>query len=112
ILPGCSNEDITFADYAYQSVYFPYQAPVRTLILGDEVLGDNTIDRARSFSIGVAMGGAYHNGKDRTVEVAYAPELAANLTNGNGGPMTLLPASHYEADFGPITIPNGSFSGT
>lgn len=112
VLPGCTNEDITFDDYDYQSVYFPYQAPVRTLVLGDEALGDNTIDRERSFSIGVAMGGAYYNDKDRIVEIAHAPELAQNVTNGNGGPMTVLPASHYEATFGPITIPKGSFAGT
>lgn len=112
VLSGCTNEDITFDDYGYQSVYFPYQAPVRTLVLGDEALGDNTIDRERSFSIGVTMGGAYYNKKDRAVEVAYAPELMTNVTNGGGDPMALLPPSYYEADFGTITIPEGSFAGT
>ena len=33
---SCTNKDIEFDDFKYQSIYFPYQMPIRTIILGDE----------------------------------------------------------------------------
>jgi hypothetical protein len=110
IVSGCSR-DIEFEDYDYQSIYFPYQTPVRTIILGDESVGDNTIDLEHAFSIGVAMGGAYENNKDRIVTVEYAPELGENITDKFGNPMEVLPAGYYEAVFDKIIIPAGEFSG-
>lgn len=108
---GCSNVDIEFDDFDYQSIYFPYQTPVRTLILGDESVGDNSIDLEHAFSIGVAMGGAYENKRDRIVTVEYAPELGENITDGSGNAMEVLPAGYYEANFDKIVIPAGEFSG-
>jgi len=108
---GCSNVDIEFDDFDHQSIYFPYQTPVRTLILGDESLGDNSIDLEHAFSIGVTMGGAYENTKDRIVTVEYAPELGENITDGSGNPMEVLPSGYYEANFDKIIIPAGEFSG-
>jgi hypothetical protein len=103
---GCSNQDIEFDDFDFKGVYFPYQSPVRTIILGDEEIGDNTIDREHAFSIGVSIGGMYKNTKDRDVFVQFAPELAANLKN-----VELLPADYYQATFDKLTIPAGSFFG-
>ena len=111
VASGCSNWDIEFDDYDYQSIYFPYQTPVRTIILGDESVGDNSIDLEHAFSIGVAMGGAYENKKDRIVTVEYAPELGENITDDTGNPMEVLPAEYYQAVFDKIIIPAGKFSG-
>lgn len=111
LIASCSNQDIEFDDYAYQAVYFPYQSPLRTLMLGDEVLGDNTIDREHAFSIGATMGGAYMNTKDRNISIQLAPELAANLTDGGGNPLEILPANYYSATLDEIVIPAGSFVG-
>ncbi len=117
LLFACTNRDIEFDDYLYQSIYFPFQMPVRTLILGDEVVGDNSIDRERAFSIGITMGGVYENNKDRVVEIAYAPELAENIINAaTGDTLELLPESYYDASFiqqatDNITIPAGAMSG-
>jgi hypothetical protein len=103
---GCSNQELPFEDFDYQGVYFPYQSPYRTIILGDDEVGDNTIDRERAFSIGGSIGGMYVNTKDRDVFVEYAPELAANLTG-----VTLMPENYYTATFDKFTIPKGSFFG-
>lgn len=117
LLFSCTNRDIEFDDYDYTTVYFPFQKPIRTLILGDEAVGDNTIDREQAFTIGITMGGVYENEVDRNVTVAYAPELAENLIDaGTGDTLQLLPESYYEAAFldqGQITltIPAGEFSG-
>lgn len=108
---GCTNSDIEFDDFEFQAVYFPFQAPVRSIMLGDEVIGDNSIDLEGAFSIGAAMGGAYENTSNREIDVELAPELVNNLADGNGNPLQLLPASYYDATFDKIVIPAGSFVG-
>jgi hypothetical protein len=91
--------------------------PIRTLILGDEAAGDNTIDRERAFSIGLTMGGAYENNKNREITIAYAPELAENIINAaTNDTLELLPEAYYDATFleqatDIITIPAGEMSG-
>jgi hypothetical protein len=79
-------------------------------MLGDEVLGDNSIDLDHAFSIGVAIGGMYHNDRDREVAIELAPELALNITNGSDT-LEILPPEYYTATFDRITIPEGSFYG-
>jgi len=111
LLTGCKNQEVEFDDFAYQGVYFPFQSPVRTIILGDEAEGDNSIDRDRAFSVGVAIGGMYHNDRDREVAIELAPELADNITNSEGDTLVILPADYYTATFDRITIPEGSFFG-
>ncbi len=108
---GCSNKDVEFDDYEFQSIYFPYQTPVRTIILGDESVGDNAIDLEHAFSIGVTMGGAYENNENRIVSVEYAPELAENITDEDGNILEVLPTGYYEAVFDQIIIPSGEFAG-
>ncbi len=111
LLVSCSNQEVEFDDFAYQSVYFPFQTPVRTIMLGDEVVGDNSIDLEYAFSVGVALGGMYENERDREVAIELAPELAANITNGEGDTLEILPTAYYTATFDRITIPEGSFFG-
>jgi len=117
LLYSCTNKDIEFDDYDYTTVYFPFQKPIRTLILGDESVGDNSIDQERAFSIGVTMGGVYENKQDRVVTIAYAPELGENIINSaTGDTLRLLPESYYDAEFlnaaqVDLTIPTGKLSG-
>ena len=111
LLFGCRKQDIEFDDFAYQTVYFPYQTPVRSLMLGDEVDGDNSIDLEHAFSIGASIGGMYENTKDREITVELAPELASNITDATGNELELLPAQYYNATFDKIIIPAGSFFG-
>lgn len=117
LLCSCTNRDIKFDDFDYTTVYFPYQTPIRTLILGDESVGNNAIDLEKAFTIGVTMGGVYENTKDRVVTVAYAPELAENIVNtATGDTLMLLPEAYYDAEFlnqalVDLTIPSGEFSG-
>jgi hypothetical protein len=111
LLFSCTNRDIGFDDYTYQSVYFPYQSPIRTLMLGDEVVGDNTIDREHAFSIGVSTGGVYENEQDISVMIELDPELMNGVVSEDGDTLELLPASYYEATFNEIEIPSGSYNG-
>ena len=111
LLFSCTSQDTEFDDFEYQTVYFPFQTPVRSIVLGDEVLGDNTIDLEHAFSIGATFGGAYNNVKDRVLTVRLAPELASNITDASGNEIELLPDEYYTATFDKIIIPAGSFSG-
>jgi len=117
LLCSCTNRDIEFDDYDYTTVYFPFQMPIRTLILGDESVGNNAIDLEKAFTIGITMGGVYVNKKDRVVTIAYAPELAENIINtATGDTLLLLPESYYNAEFlteaqVDLIIPAGEFSG-
>jgi len=111
LLFGCTNQAVEFPDFAYQAVYFPFQTPVRSLSLGDEEIGDNSIDLEHAFSIGASIGGMYSNTKDRVLTVKFAPELASNITDATGKALMLLPPSYYNATFDKIIIPAGSFFG-
>ncbi|MFC2115924.1 DUF5627 domain-containing protein [Bacteroidota bacterium] len=107
---SCSNQDIEFDDYENNAVYFPYQSPLRTLILGDEVIGDNTIDLEHAFSVGAAIGGMYENLSNREVMIELAPELADGIV-ANNDTLEILPSAYYDATFDKITIPQGRFFG-
>lgn len=114
---SCTNSEIEYSDYTYQTVYFPVQYPVRTLVLGESRY-DNAIDLEHAFTIAVNVGGIYNNTKDRIVYVKYAPELvnAAVLTT-TATPadiIEVLPPSYYTPDLSKIdkiVIPAGSFDG-
>lgn len=109
---SCTNKDIEFEDFAYQAVYFPHQTPLRTLMLGDEVLGDNSIDLEHAFSIGASIGGMYANPKDRVLSIELAPELCTNLIDDDSGdPLEILPSNYYDATFDNLVIPAGEFFG-
>lgn len=109
---SCTNQDIAFEDYAFQGVYFPFQTPLRTVMLGDEVLGDNSIDLEHAFSIGASIGGMYANPKDRVLTIELAPELCTNLIDDDSGdPLEILPANYYDATFDQLVIPAGEFFG-
>ena len=77
-LPSCYNDDWSFPDFDYTTTYFPYQYPVRTLVLG-EYMFDNTMDNQLKFLISARMGGVYKNGENINVEIAVTPSLTDSL---------------------------------
>ena len=111
-LSSCENFDIEHPDYEYTSGYFPYQFPVRTLILGDYIY-DNSNDNDHKFIISVAMGGVYQNKIDRTFQIEVDESLCDNvLFEANGDPIRALPSSYYTlSDNGKIVIPKGKVNG-
>jgi len=108
---SCENQDIEFDDFEFQAVYFPHQTPLRTIMLGDEVIGDNSIDRDHAFTIGAAIGGLYENSKNRELTIELAPDLTNNITDADGNALQILPANYYNATLENITIPKGSHFG-
>jgi Family of unknown function (DUF5627)/Domain of unknown function (DUF1735) len=109
---ACQNEINTFDDYAFSSTYFSYQTPVRTLVLGDYDLVDNTKDNNHQFSIGVTIGGLYNNSKDRKVNFIVDELLAQNLYTDKGDTIVALPKVYYSlSSMGTIVVPKGKMQG-
>lgn len=120
IISGCTNDPIEFPNYTEQSIYFPYQFPVRTLVLGESTV-DNSIDLQHAFNIGACLGGMYENNKDWNLTYGLAPEYLSYLTtnqamdpSGNITTVKMLPSNYYNlvtTSDSTIVIPKGSFSG-
>lgn len=109
---SCKNSEIIHPDYDYTAGYFPYQYPVRTLVLGDDIY-DNSNDNAHKFVISAAMGGVYENKKDRHFEIVLDETLCDNvLSSATGDTLRALPRDYYTlSSTNAIVIPQGKFNG-
>ena len=112
-LAGCNKKN-EFPDYKYSSVYFPYQAPVRTLVLGEDIY-DNTADNAHKFTIMATMGGVYENNKEVMLSTVIDNSLVRGVrfNSGTGDSAVAMPDNYYtlSSKNPTITIPSGSIMG-
>lgn len=111
-LMSCENFEIAHPDFDYTSGFFPYQYPVRTLVLGDYIY-DNSNDNAHKFIISVAMGGVYENDQDRNFDIEVDEELCDNILFGpDGDTIQAMPQEYYTLSSpNQITIPRGEMNG-
>jgi hypothetical protein len=122
MMVGCTNQDQEFDDFTTQSVYFPLQYPIRTIVLGEDRI-DNSIDLQKAFNIGVSIGGMYDNKSDRKVGFQIVPTLFPDITLGLDTlygkdasnveyKLNVLPTSYYSlVPDSIVTVPKGGFSG-
>lgn len=112
-LVACENMENEFDDFDYTTGYFPYQHPVRTLVLGDYIY-DNTNDNNHKFLISAAMGGVYENTKDRVFDIEVAPNLCNRvLFDISKDTVRLMPSSYYSlSSTNKLTIPAGKVNGS
>ena len=106
---SCENGDNEFPDFEEQTVYFPYQYPVRTLVMGDDEY-DTTLDKEHKCQIKATFGGSY-NGSNGSVQVAVDNNLVAGLTFSDGTPIKAMPESYYTLSTTNLAF-NGTFNGT
>jgi hypothetical protein len=112
ILTAC-NKDWEFPDYKFSAVYFPYQSPVRTIVLGEDIF-DNTLDNQHKFMIMATMGGVYENKNDISIGVSVDNSLAQKLKFGTatGDSVFALPTNYYTFPKEmKIIIPSGKLQG-
>lgn len=96
-LASCKNSDIEFPDYEGGiSVYFPYQTPVRHMMLGTDDLGSTADNDTRTCKISATMGGAYE-GKQIKVQAKIDKDLVKNLYFDQDctKPVEVLPDDYY-----------------
>ena len=109
---SCESGDKTFPDYEEgTTVYFPYQYPTRTIVLGDdEPSVDLTNDHNHQGQIMATFGGSY-NGSNGSVQVAVDETLCNNLFFADGvTPVKAMPSSYYTLSTTSLDF-NGTFNG-
>ena len=94
MVSSCENQDIEFPDFDYSTVYFAYQYPVRTIVLGED-LYDTSLDNQHKFEIYATMGGVYSNDKQITIDIAVDNSLTNNMFFSAGNPVMPMPANYY-----------------
>lgn len=110
LFTSCKNGDAEFPDYeGGTSVYFAYQTPVRTIVLGDDEY-DTTLDKAHKCMIKATFGGSC-NGSNGTVQVAVDPTLCDNLTFEDGTPVKVMPERFYQLSTTTLAF-NGTMNGS
>jgi hypothetical protein len=112
-LIACENQKNEFPDFDYTAGYFPYQYPVRTLVLGDYIY-DNTNDNNHKFLISAAFGGVYSNNEDREFTIEVAENLCDNvLFKSTNDTIRLLPPAYYTlSSSDKLIIPAGKVNGS
>jgi hypothetical protein len=110
---ACENQDWEFPDFDYTTVYFAYQSPVRTLVLGTDYVFDNSLDNEHKCLIMATMGGVYENKNDITIDVVVDNSLCENLKFGNDtSDVIAMPSSYYTLPANmQIVIPSGKLMG-
>ncbi|MBO9566465.1 MAG: DUF1735 domain-containing protein [Niastella sp.] len=110
-LAAC-NKDVEFADYKYQTVYFAYQYPVRTLTFGEDIFNTD-LDNQGKCQIMVTTGGVYSNKRNLNIGIAVDNSLLGNgLLFGAGKDEILpMPANYYTLAANSIVIPEGGLTG-
>ncbi|MFC5623952.1 DUF5627 domain-containing protein [Algoriphagus winogradskyi] len=111
VLTSCKNEDWEFPDFDYQTVYFAYQYPVRTIVLGDDIF-DTSMDNEGKFKIIATTGGVYSSPQDVLVNVEVDNSLAEDLLfEADGDEVMVLPSEYYQLSAQSIMIPKGEVTG-
>ena len=114
LFPACENGEWDFPDNEYSTVYFPYQSPVRTIVLGKDYVNDNTLDNQHKCLIMATLGGVYQNRTDVILEVEVDDALCNNLAFANDTSKSVLPlpSNYYSLpDEMQIVIPEGKIIG-
>jgi hypothetical protein len=94
MMTSCENQEVEFPDFEYTTVYFPYQYPVRTVVLGEDIY-DNSLDNEHKIKIYATMGGVYENNKNIDIDIVVENALTNNLYFGDGSAVQPMPADYY-----------------
>lgn len=110
---SCENEEWDFPDFEYSTVYFSYQRPVRTLVMGEDIF-DNTLDNEHKIKIYATWGGGYSNNNDVLVDFIVDESLCDDLyylDENDDDKVLVMPSNYYSLASNQIVIPKGSVSG-
>ncbi len=95
LLISCENQDVSFSDYeGGTTVYFAYQYPVRTIVLGEDTY-DTSLDNEHRCEIYATMGGVYTNKKKISIDIAVDNTLCDRLYFEDGSEVTPMPSNYY-----------------
>lgn len=108
---SCKNQDWEFPDYEYQTVYFAYQYPVRTITMGEDIF-DTSLDNQAKINVMATTGGVYTSKNDVSVDFVVDNAMTQNIIYSPGGGDVLpLPSNYYTLASNKMIIPKGKPSG-
>lgn len=111
-LTACENGDQEFPDYDYRTVYFAYQYPVRTLVLGEDSQVDNTIDNEHKCEIKATTGGGYSNPNDIVIRFTVDNTMVDGFYfKGTTQKIYPMPTTYYKLSSDQLEIPKGKDRG-
>ncbi|MDN3670388.1 DUF5627 domain-containing protein [Echinicola jeungdonensis] len=111
VFSSCENQDWEFPNFDYQTVYFAYQFPVRTLTMGEDIF-DTSLDNEGKFKLMVTTGGVYSSPNDVSVQIEVDESLAEGLLFEEGGDeVEVLSSEYYQLSSETVTIPRGEIAG-
>lgn len=111
LFTSCENGEWEFPDYEYSAVYFAYQSPVRTIVLGEDVF-DTSLDNAYQCQIMATMGGVYANDKNVEISIRVDNSICDDLIfDGTEQHILPMPSNYYSLSSDKITIEKGSILG-
>lgn len=116
LFTSCENGDWDFPDFEYSTVYFAYQSPIRTVVLGEDVY-DTSLDNEHKVQIMATMGGVYANNNNVEIGIKVEPTLLDDLIFDKESdtdpdrPVLLMPDNYYTLSSDKIIIPQGSVIG-
>lgn len=100
---SCENQDTDFPDFDYQTGYFAYQKPIRTLVLGTDEVNNNTTDNEHKVWI-YAVAGGTRNGIKASLGFDVDPSLCDHLFFDDGRPVEPMPSNYYTINGNAIPI--------
>lgn len=106
------NKKAEFPDYAFQTVYFAYQSPVRTITFGEDVFNTD-LDNQGKCQIVATTGGVYYSKRDVTIPIAVDNSLLGNgMLFGVGKDEVLpMPNNYFQLAANNIVIKEGGLTG-
>ena len=100
---SCENQDTDFPDFDYQTGYFAYQTPIRTLVLGNDERTNNSIDNEHKVRI-YAVAGGTRNGIKASLGFDVDPSLCDHLFFDDRRPVEVMPDNYYTINGNAIPI--------
>lgn len=112
VFASCHNKEVDFPDYKYQTVYFAYQYPVRTLTFGEDVVNTD-LDNQGKCRIMASTGGVYFSKHDVNIGIAVDNSLLGNglLFGAGGDDVVAMPNNYFSLAADHIVIPEGGLTG-
>ena len=93
-------------------MYFASQYPVRTVVLGEDINIDNSLDQEHKIEIKATLGGTRDNKNKVLIDFQVDESLLSNLYfDNNDAPILPLPSNYYELASDQIAIAPGDILG-
>ena len=110
LFSSCKNWDWDFPYDGATTGYFPYQYPVRTIVLGNYIY-PNENDNNHMFIISAAVGGGYKNKNNVTFNFRIDESLCNNAFFSANNNIKILPSDYYRLSDNKIVVSKGKENG-